>query len=163
MTQYMTWGKHPKYAQGQWIKLYSGSNKREAAGRRKEGFELCTVPVGIHPNKTRQTTSPYPANSGFGLRVHHAEKAIRKLGDDTWANIYTRGFDNCFENGDGDAVVWALIHKAVQEPDDFNKSQLTRGIQAMFSSTLDGQKYPKKWLDVYYGVEIEKNAQLSLF
>ena len=93
--------------------------------------------------------NPYPTEEGFGLRVYRAEKAIRKLALDPFANIYTRGFDNCFEMGDGDAVVWALIDKAVQEPDIQGKNPLTKGIQEMFSTSLDGQKYPKLWLEVY--------------
>ena len=104
MEKFMTWGKHPRYANNQWIKLAYGSDKAEYRYRESLGFTLRTVPIGAHPNK-----NPYPTRKGFGLRVYHAAKAIRKLGRDPYANIYTRGFDNCFENNDGSAVVWALI------------------------------------------------------
>jgi hypothetical protein len=53
--------------------------------------------------------NPYPTFSGFGLRVANAKKAIKRLGLDPHAEIYTRAFDNCFENFDGDAVVFALM------------------------------------------------------
>lgn len=112
---------------------------------------------------TQEQQNPYPTCAGFGLRVYHAERAIRKLADEPWANIYSRGFDNCFEAGDGDAVVWALMHKAMQEPDDYPHNHLTRGIQAMFRSTLNGQKYPKGWLDVYYSECDSAPRQLPLF
>lgn len=104
------------------------------------------------------TNNPYPKYNGFGLRVHRAEQAIRKLADNPHADIYTRGFDNCFEMYDGNAVVWALMHKALQEPDERGQCLLTRGIQTMFSRTLDGQKYPDNWLDIYY-----QRDQLELF
>ena len=124
MEKSMTWGKHPRYANNQWIKLAYGSDKAEYRYRESLGFTLRTVPIGTHPNK-----NPYPTRKGFGLRLYHAAKAIRKLGRDPYADIYTRGFDNCFENNDGSAVVWALMHEATQEPDDDNP--LTRGIQTM--------------------------------
>lgn len=93
--------------------------------------------------------NPYPTYAGFGLRVYRAKQAIERLSRDRYADIYTRGFDNCFENGDGSAVVWALMHKAHAEP--AGNAPLTRGIQIMFSTTLDEQKYPQCWLDTYNG------------
>ena len=108
--------------------------------------------------------NPYPRKKGFGLRVYRAEKAIKKLAADPFANIYSRAFDNCFEMGDGDAVVWALMHKAHQEVDPYGQSLLTRGIQEMFRRTLGGQKYPEDWLKVYRNEEPSKDkCQLSFF
>lgn len=104
------------------------------------------------------TKNPYPKQKGFGLRVHRAETSIRKLAVDPFADIYTRSFDNCFEMNDGDAVVWALMDKALNEPDQYQQSLLTKGIQKMFSRTLNGQKYPEGWLDTYY-----QREQLELF
>ena len=59
------------------------------------------------------TKNPYPRRQGFSLRVANAKRALRRLGRDCLADIYTRGFDNCFEMFDGDAVVWALMREAV--------------------------------------------------
>jgi hypothetical protein len=50
-----------------------------------------------------------------------------------------RGFDNCFEMFDGDAVVWALMHEAAEGRDD----ALKRGIRNMGASV-----WPQ-WLEVY--------------
>ena len=94
-------------------------------------------------------TGNNPKFLGFGLRVHRAEQAIRKLALYPFADVYTRGFDNCFEMHDGDAVVWALMDKAIKEPDQDGQSLLTNGIQCMFRNTLQGSKYPQCWLDVY--------------
>lgn len=93
--------------------------------------------------------NPYPKYQGFGLRVHRAETAFKKLALDHFADIYTRGFDNCFEMYDGDAVVWALMDKASKEPDQYGQNLLTEGIQHMFSRTLAEQKYPEAWLKIY--------------
>ena len=102
--------------------------------------------------------NPYPKYAGFGLRVYRAEQAIKKLSFDPFADIYTRGFDNCFEMHDGDAVVWALMDHAMKEPNQYGQSPLTEGIQRMFSRTLHGQKYPECWLKVY-----DNANQLELF
>lgn len=102
--------------------------------------------------------NPYPTQPGFDLRVRKAAKAIRMLAVDLFADIYTRKFDNCFEMDDGDAVVWALMDQATCEPDRFGQSLLTAGIQRMFSRTLEGQKYPECWLEVYH-----RHEQLELF
>jgi len=58
--------------------------------------------------------NPYPTQPGFGLRVANAKRALKKLARDPWnrAPVASRGFDNCFENFDGEAVVWALMHAA---------------------------------------------------
>jgi len=83
--------------------------------------------------------NPYPKNVGFGLNLNRAEKAIKKLGLAPNANIYTRSFDNCFEMFDGGPIVWVLLHKAMKEPNTLGKNLLTRSIQEMFSSSLNGK------------------------
>lgn len=129
-----------------------------------QGFKCCALPYCVNPESIKQAANPYPTLKGFGLRVYHAETAIKKFADAPWADICSRGFDNCFEAGDGDAVVWALMHKAMREPDDPSYNMLTLGIRAMFRRTLNGAPYPQDWLDVYFG----KNdggtiTQLTLF
>jgi len=104
--------------------------------------------------------NPYQKNHGFGLRVHRAETAIKKLANDHFANIYTRGFDNCFEMNDGDAVVWALMDKATKEPDQYGQSLLTEGIQQLFADKLAGKKYPEIWLKTYQ-VQPKQNSFLK--
>ena len=97
----------------------------------------------------KQIQNPYPKANGFGLRVHRAEMALRKLALNPQAKIHTRSFDDCFEMGDGHAAVWSIMHKAMNEPDAFGQSLLTEGIQRMFGGSLNGQRYPKLWLEVY--------------
>ncbi|QDS92487.1 hypothetical protein FF011L_12300 [Roseimaritima multifibrata] len=99
--------------------------------------------------------NPYPTLPGFGLRVHHAAKSIRKLADEPWANIYTRGFDNCFEQGDGDAVVFALMHKAYAERSEncCGRSQLAEGIAVMFRGRLSLDGFPQSWEAVAWSRE----------
>ena len=120
---------------------------------------------------THKRSNPYPTRPGFGLRVHHAETAIRKLADKPWANIYTRGFDNCFENGDGDAVVFALMHKAYTERsvDPNGRSQLAEGIGYMFRGRLSLDGFPLNWETIAWPVnqgdlltEAHEVKQLSL-
>lgn len=95
----------------------------------------------------KPTPNPYKKHPGFGFRVHNAERAIRKLAEEPWTNIYTRGFDNCFENGDGDAVVFALMHKAYHEraEDRNGYSQLAEGIGYMFRRHLSLDGFPPQW------------------
>ena len=73
---------------------------------------------------SRPRLNPYPTRPGFGLRVANARRALHRLGRDCLANIYSRGFDSCFEMGDDDAVVFALMQH-VAEGDDL----LARGIR----------------------------------
>lgn len=82
--------------------------------------------------------NPYPQNTGFGLRLYRAKRALERLGRDCLARIYTRGFDNCFEMGDGDAVVWALVEEALN-----NNATLKQGIQNM------GKDVWPDWLRVH--------------
>ena len=58
--------------------------------------------------------NPYPKQPGFSRRVGHAKRALKKLARHPHQRsvINCRDFDNCFEVGDGDAVVWALMHAA---------------------------------------------------
>jgi hypothetical protein len=51
MAQYMTWGRHPDYADGQWIKLFRGKNASDIAHRKAQGFELRIMPEWMHPEK----------------------------------------------------------------------------------------------------------------
>lgn len=73
------------------------------------------------------TNNPYPTQPGFGLRVRHSKTAIEKFGRDYLKRPYSRGFDNCFEMFDGNAVVWALMSEAVPNPN----SDLAEGIRRM--------------------------------
>jgi hypothetical protein len=91
--------------------------------------------------------NPYKTRPGFGLRVHRATEAIKKCG--LWGELPAgRAFDNCFEAGDGSAVVWALVHTAKQEPDEFGQSLLTQGIRRMHSG-----RWPEQWETVYNAKE----------
>jgi hypothetical protein len=85
------------------------------------------------------TRNPYPTRKGFGLRVANARRALRRLGEGCLANVYTRGFDACFEMFDGDAVVWALMHAALS-----GDLVLERGIRNM------GDQVWPQWLAVYH-------------
>ncbi len=49
MTQSMTWGRHPDYANGTWIKLYKGKSQPKEAERKAQGFELRFMPLWFHP------------------------------------------------------------------------------------------------------------------
>jgi hypothetical protein len=67
--------------------------------------------------------NPYQTHPGFGLRVAYAEKSLKDLVDgkdditcqrsgETYSRVRSRQMDNCFENDDGHAVIWALMHRA---------------------------------------------------
>ena len=104
---------------------------------------------------TTTTKNPYPRRQGLGLRVANAKRALRRLGRDCLADIYTRGFDNCFEMFDGDAVVWALMREAINGDD-----VLERGIRNM------GKEVWPRWLAVYEQRDDyapENDGQLVLF
>lgn len=51
MTKFITWGRHPNHANGQWIKLFKGSNANDTATRKAQGFELRLMPFRLHPEK----------------------------------------------------------------------------------------------------------------
>jgi hypothetical protein len=61
-------------------------------------------------------TNPHPKQPGFHNRVKSATNRLLKYGKhwngDNYSKLYCRAMDNCFENSDGDAVVWQLMHKA---------------------------------------------------
>ena len=104
---------------------------------------------------TTTKTNPYPRRHGSGFRVANAKRALRRLGQDCLAPIYTRSFENCFEMFDGDAVVWALMHEAIS-----GDELLERGIRNM------GKAVWPHWLDVYEqrgAYAPEDDGQLSLF
>lgn len=96
--------------------------------------------------------NPYKTYAGFGLRVYHAKRAIMKLSCDRTANIYTRGFDNCFEHYDGNAVVFALMYEAKN-----GNEALYQGIRNMGEGLLED------WQLVYSdGVNRQENLELPL-
>lgn len=45
----MLWGRHPRYANGAWIKLARDPGKHEIAERARQGFDLSVQPFGEHP------------------------------------------------------------------------------------------------------------------
>lgn len=49
MTDLFLWGKHPYYADGQWIKLERNANQSEIDSRKAQGFELAELELGEHP------------------------------------------------------------------------------------------------------------------
>ena len=70
--------------------------------------------------------SIYKTYKGYGFRVHRAKQIIMKIGADKYADYSERTLDNCFENYDGSAVVFALMHDALNGND-----LLLQGIQNM--------------------------------
>lgn len=84
--------------------------------------------------------NPYPTRPGFGLRFARALRVLSNYGlgwSEEECGVYTRTMDNCFENGDGDAVVWALMNRAMTDP------TLETGIRRM------GEKVWPHWLSIY--------------
>ena len=49
MISLMLWGRHPLYANGEWIKLARGIDNSEYRFRAEEGFQLAYVEKGRHP------------------------------------------------------------------------------------------------------------------
>lgn len=49
MTDLFLWGKHPQYANGQWIKLERNASQNEIDSRKAQGFELAELELGQHP------------------------------------------------------------------------------------------------------------------
>jgi hypothetical protein len=93
--------------------------------------------------------NPYPTKPGFGLRVARATRILKRYGmgwSQDECGIYSRAFDNCFENFDGDAVVWALMEKAARDED------IAKGIRLM------GAAVWPQWLEVYRRHELLKEA-----
>lgn len=60
----------------------------------------------------------------------NAKKALRRLGENPDARVFTREFDGCFEMGDGDAVVFQLMDAALSGDD-----LLLRGIKRLGNET----------------------------
>lgn len=105
----------------------------------------------------KPTNNPYPKKPGFGLRLFHAETALRKLAKDPFADIYTRGFDNCFECGDGDAIVFALMHKSFAEPDASGRSEVRDGIRTMFKTCRTRDGYPEEWKAIAWPKHVDRH------
>lgn len=86
--------------------------------------------------------NPYPKYAGFTGRVRHAQKVFEKIGADPYIEreglTNCRRFDNCFENGDGNAVVFALMTKATAD----TSGMLYNGIKTVFNGI------PKLWQDI---------------
>jgi len=95
--------------------------------------------------------NPYPKESGFQKRMNYAKRALIRYGDDSSYDIFTRAFDECFENHDGEAVVFALMKAAKKERQE-GRSQLHEGIQKYF-----GGRGPELWEEVF------QNGQQALF
>lgn len=78
--------------------------------------------------------NPYKKQPGFNNRVNYAARWL--LTHYLHKKPTTRGFDNCFENNDGDAVMWQLVWRSRQANSDlfhalikyFDKSVLYRFI-----------------------------------
>lgn len=86
--------------------------------------------------------NPYRRHAGFGFRVLRARCALERFGRDSEATPYCRSFDDCFEMDDGDAVVWALMHRAIRNTAAGNPL-LERGIRNL------GDAVWSDWLEVY--------------
>ena len=80
----------------------------------------------------------YPTLPGFGFRVHHARSALKKFALEYNKRPDSRGFDNCFENGDGDAVVWQLMRDVINGHD-----LLEKGIRRIGGTMF------ADWMNVY--------------
>lgn len=107
-------------------------------------FDPATQTIRQYPAAAGEASSrvknPFKTMPGFGFRVARAKRALQKLGADCLAHIYTRSFDNCFEMGDGEAVVFALM-QAVAAGDDL----LARGIRNVGGSMWSD--WHELWLD----------------
>ena len=53
MTDLVLWGRHPSYANGQWIKLERNASPNEIDSRKAQGFELAELEFGQHPETPR--------------------------------------------------------------------------------------------------------------
>ncbi|MCB0634219.1 MAG: hypothetical protein KDD15_31020 [Lewinella sp.] len=99
--------------------------------------------------------NPFPTYKGFGLRVAYAGKALRNYGLNPQKTkvaqcIRSKSFENCFEEFDGDAVVYALMAKVYEQNDHFLKN----GIMLL------GDALWEDWNRHYWDV---KDRQLSFF
>ena len=68
-------------------------------------------------------TNPFSKNNGFNNRLRYARENISAYGRDqnsqaNYNNVFNnRKFDDCFENGDGNAIVYAIMHEAYTKSD----------------------------------------------
>ena len=99
--------------------------------------------------------NPFPKNNGFDNHLQYAKTTIYEYGknqdsEDNYNNILNnRKFDDCFENGDGDALVFALM----REVQTNSNLYLLNGISAM--GTL------MKWTN-FYTKKIKKQNNNSM-
>jgi hypothetical protein len=91
-----------------------------------------------------KSRNPYPKQPGFGFRFLRARTALQEFGRNGLARPYSRSFDNCFENFDGHAVVWALMDHALRN-EAADDRDLAEGIRRM------GKAVWPQWLQVYEG------------
>ena len=101
-------------------------------------------------------TNPFRTDRGFGLRVKYVANAIRAYGSNPLLKSNfdkvnnNRSFDNCFENSDADALVYAIMEKVFEHGD----IKLEKGIQAM------GVNLNAQWTELYRQA---KDRQMALF
>lgn len=100
-------------------------------------------------------TNPYPKHDGFGFRYLRAKAALEKFGRDSFAQPYCRSFDTCFEMCDGDAVVWALMDRAIRNAAAGDPA-LAQGIR-----NLGARVWPQ-WLRVYEFSQVDPQIELPL-
>jgi len=86
------------------------------------------------------------------LRYQNAKRALERFGRDERQNPDSRGFDRCFENSDGDAVVWALMHEALK----MNNTVLADGIRRLGDTTW------QQWLGLYEKPKTDAPKQTPL-
>jgi hypothetical protein len=59
----------------------------------------------------------YPTFQGFNKRLRHGIKHLKRLGEDQfYRGCFDRTLDRCFENSDGDAMVFCLMAAAETDP-----------------------------------------------
>ena len=106
--------------------------------------------------------NPYPRSVGFFNRLSYAEKALKERARGRRGLMNCRTYDNCFEHDDANAVVWALVSKALDQDDVL----LRQGINAAFSIAAPPSGWENGiydcWYDVYAAGELNRK-QLSLF
>jgi hypothetical protein len=92
----------------------------------------------------------YPKQEGFQKRVYFARNALIQYAIDSHYDIFTRAFDDCFENFDGDAVVFALAERAKKDARN-GDNLLLKGMKKVFGNNPDswGQKDAKEQLSVF--------------
>ena len=89
--------------------------------------------------------NPYTKHRGFNQRVRVAENKLRHASMRQTRELFDRDFDDCFESGDGDAVVFQLMHTAWIEEVEYGYSVLAQGIRFLFSSNLSSDGFPTAW------------------